>query len=125
VWVGDLIQNQEGAVRHLLGQASQGWLRQGFRFNQGALVHGIVPQTAIEILWQDAFMNDLAGGEAALEPALGVAAEDNLTNDPPGIGERRLNGVDAKDEEAVTPLGSLTCAVPMALPVVHAARVRG
>jgi len=42
-------------------------------------------------------MHELAGGEAVLEPALGVAAKGDFANNPPRIGERCLYGVDAKD----------------------------
>jgi hypothetical protein len=85
----------------------------------------IVTQTAIEILWQDPFMNELAGGEAVLEPALGVAAKGDFADDSSGIGERCLYGVDAKDEEVIIPLGmgaSLTPVGPMAMRVVHGSR---
>jgi hypothetical protein len=85
----------------------------------------IVTQTAIEILWQDPLMHELAGGEAVLEPALGVAAEGDLANDPSGIGERCLYGVNTKDEEEIIPLGvgaSLSPAGFMAMPVVHGSR---
>jgi len=88
-------------------------------------VDGIVAQTAIEILRHDPFMSDLAGGEAVLEPAFGVAAQGHVTNDAPGIGERRLNGMDAKDEQPTVPLGAglgLTPAGAMAMPVVHGSR---
>ena len=125
VWVGDLIENQERPVRHLRGQAGQGRLRQRFRFNQSALMDRIVTQTAIEILWQDPLMHELAGGEAVLEPALGVAAKGDLANDPSGIGKRCLDGVDTKDEKGIIPLGvgaSLSPAGVMAMPVVHGSR---
>ena len=67
-------------------------------------------------------MDELPGGETVLEPALGIGAEDDFADDPVGIGERRLNGMYAEDEEAVIPLGvgaSLTGAGSMAMPVVH------
>jgi hypothetical protein len=70
-------------------------------------------------------MHKLAGGEAVLEPALGVAAKGDFANNPPRIGERCLYGVDAKDEEVIIPLGtgaSLTPAGPMAMPMVHGSR---
>jgi len=88
-------------------------------------MHRIVTQTAIEIFWQDPFMNELAGGEAVLKPALRVAAEGDFANDPFGIAERCLYGVDAKDEEVILPLGvraSLTPVGPTVMPVVHGSR---
>ena len=70
-------------------------------------------------------MNELPSGETVLKPALGIGAEGDFTDDPVRVGERRLNGMYAEDEEAIIPLGvgaSLARARPMAMPVVHGSR---
>ena len=84
---------------------------------------GVGAQPAVEVPRQDPLMNQLPRRQALLEPALSIAAEGNVTNDAHGIGERRLHGMDAEDEQAAIGVGTAGSSAgfraPGSMPVVR------
>ena len=96
VRVGHLVEHDQGPAGARSGQLLQVGLRQRLGLDQGALVHGIGAEPAVEVPRQHALVRQAAVRQRPrLQAALGVVGQKSLAMVRCRIGERRLDRVDA------------------------------
>ena len=74
---------------------------QGLGLEHDALMHGVGSEQPVELLRQRVLNLDAAGLQRGFEPARGVFGGEQPSDGPARVGERRLDGMDAVEQDAV------------------------
>ena len=116
VRVGHLVEQDDGPAAAHLREVGERGLRQGLGLDQGALVHGVGAEPAVEVPGQHPLVGQLPRRQRCLQPAFGIVGEIQPEDVALRVGECRLHGVDAEDlgdvpaRRCVLPAAGLTLA---------------
>ena len=105
VRVGHLVEHDEGPPGAALDQLGERGLRQRLGLDQRALMHGVGAQSAVEVPGRDPLVRQLPLGQGFGQAALGVVGEVELADAAVGVGQGRLDRVDAEDRDMIGALG--------------------
>ena len=97
MWVGDLIEHEENAVQVDVVEGERG---QRARLERHALMHGVGPKKAIEVLRRDRLGAQSPFGDEIFESLRGIFRGLQAQDGPVRIGERGFDGMDAKEDDA-------------------------
>ena len=96
--VRDLIEHEQDALGAYVVEFDR---RQGLGLEHDALMHGVGSEQPVELLRQRVLGLDAAGLQRGFEPARGILGGEQPPDGPARIGERRLDGMDAVEQDAV------------------------
>ena len=96
--VGDLVEHEQDALGAHIFELDRG---QGLRLEHDALMHRVRSEQPVELLRQRVLGLDAAGLQRGVEPARGVFGGEQPPDGPARVGERRLDRMDAVEQDAV------------------------